>query len=238
MLSILLQIQLGTSDSAAAKAVTQAAEETAKQVDKLTLWELIQQGGFLMIPIALLSLITLFLFVERFIVLQRAGKSPDNLLNNVRDQIQSGKIDSALMLCKSNNTPDARMLEKGISRIGLTVDEIEKAMEGVGKKELSRIEKNVGILAVIAGIAPMFGFVGTITGVIKIFYNISLTDNISIGNISSGLYEKMITSAAGLIVGILAFVLYHYLNYQVDRIAKRMEATGLDFIDMLHEPSK
>jgi len=142
------------------------------------------------------------------------------------------------MLCKSNNTPDARMLEKGISRMGLTVDEIEKAMEGVGKKELSRIEKNVGILAVIAGIAPMFGFVGTITGVIKIFYNISLQDNISIGAISGGLYEKMITSAAGLIVGILAFVLYHYLNYQVDRIAKRMEATGLDFIDMLHEPSK
>ncbi|MFN5318001.1 MAG: MotA/TolQ/ExbB proton channel family protein [Bacteroidia bacterium] len=235
MLSILLQATTVLGDTSQ---VVQAAEETAKQVDKLTLWELIQQGGFLMIPIALLSLITLFLFVERFIVLQRAGKSPDNLLNNVRDQIQKGKVDSALMLCKSNNTPDARMLEKGISRMGLTVDEIEKAMEGVGKKELSRIEKNVGILAVIAGIAPMFGFVGTITGVIKIFYNISLQDNISIGAISGGLYEKMITSAAGLIVGILAFVLYHYLNYQVDRIAKRMEATGLDFIDMLHEPSK
>ena len=235
MLSILLQATTVLGDTSQ---VVQAAEETAKQVDKLTLWELIQQGGFLMIPIALLSLITLFLFVERFIVLQRAGKSPDNLLNNVRDQIQNGKVDSALMLCKSNNTPDARMLEKGISRMGLTVDEIEKAMEGVGKKELSRIEKNVGILAVIAGIAPMFGFVGTITGVIKIFYNISLQDNISIGAISGGLYEKMITSAAGLIVGILAFVLYHYLNYQVDRIAKRMEATGLDFIDMLHEPSK
>jgi biopolymer transport protein ExbB len=199
---------------------------------------MIQQGGVLMIPIGILSLITIFLFVERFIVLQRAGKSPDNLLNNVRDQIQGGNVNSALMLCKSNNTPDARMLEKGISRIGLKVEEIEKAMEGVGKKELSRIEKNVGILAVIAGIAPMFGFVGTITGVIKIFYNISLQDNISIGAISGGLYEKMITSAAGLIVGILSFVLYHYLNYQVDRIAKRMEATGLDFIDMLHEPSK
>lgn len=191
-----------------------------------------------MIPIGLLSLITIFIFVERFLVLNRAGKSPDNLLNNVRDQIQNGNVNGALVLCKSNNTPDARMLEKGISRIGLQVEEIEKAMEGVGKKELSRIEKNVGILAVIAGISPMFGFVGTITGVIKIFYNISLQDNISIGAISGGLYEKMITSAAGLIVGILSFLLYHYLNYQVDRIAKRMEATGLDFIDMLHEPSK
>jgi biopolymer transport protein ExbB len=236
MLSIILQAVVG-NDSLAAP-VAEAAAETAKQVDTLNLWQLIQQGGVLMIPIGLLSLITIFLFVERFIVLQRAGKSPDNLLNNVRDQIQSGNINSALMLCKSNNTPDARMLEKGISRIGLKVEEIEKAMEGVGKKELSRIEKNVGILAVIAGIGPMFGFVGTITGVIKIFYNISLQDNISIGAISGGLYEKMITSAAGLIVGILSFVLFHYLNFQVDRIAKRMEATGLDFIDMLHEPSK
>lgn len=236
MLSIILQAVVG-SDSLAAP-VAEAATETAKQVDTLNLWQLVQQGGVLMIPIGILSLITIFLFVERFIVLQRAGKSPDNLLNNVRDQIQGGNVNSALMLCKSNNTPDARMLEKGISRIGLKVEEIEKAMEGVGKKELSRIEKNVGILAVIAGIAPMFGFVGTITGVIKIFYNISLQDNISIGAISGGLYEKMITSAAGLIVGILSFVLYHYLNYQVDRIAKRMEATGLDFIDMLHEPSK
>ena len=236
MLSIILQAVVG-SDSLATP-VVEAAAETAKQVDTLNLWQLIQQGGFLMIPIGILSLITIFLFVERFIVLRRAGKSPENLLNNVRDQIQAGNINSALMLCKSNNTPDARMLEKGISRIGLKVEEIEKAMEGVGKKELSRIEKNVGILAVIAGIGPMFGFVGTITGVIKIFYNISLQDNISIGAISGGLYEKMITSAAGLIVGILSFVLYHILNFQVDRIAKRMEATGLDFIDMLHEPSK
>jgi biopolymer transport protein ExbB len=236
MISILLQAIVG-ADSLSTP-VKDAATETAKQVDTLNLWQMIQQGGVLMIPIGILSLITIFLFVERFIVLQRAGKSPDNLLNNVRDQIQGGNVNSALMLCKSNNTPDARMLEKGISRIGLKVEEIEKAMEGVGKKELSRIEKNVGILAVIAGIAPMFGFVGTITGVIKIFYNISLQDNISIGAISGGLYEKMITSAAGLIVGILSFVLYHYLNYQVDRIAKRMEATGLDFIDMLHEPSK
>jgi biopolymer transport protein ExbB len=236
MLGIILQAVVG-ADSLTTP-VAEAAAEAQTKVDTLNLWQMVQQGGFLMIPIGLLSLITIFLFVERYIVLKRAGKSPENLLNNVRDQIHGGNINSALMLCKSSNTPDARMLEKGISRIGLKVDEIEKAMEGVGKKELSRIEKNVGILAVIAGISPMFGFVGTITGVIKIFYNISLQDNISIGAISGGLYEKMITSAAGLVVGILAFVLYHVLNYQVDRIAKRMEATGLDFIDMLHEPSK
>jgi biopolymer transport protein ExbB len=235
-MGIFLQTVIGAADTTAQLA--QAAGTSMQKVDELSLWSLIQKGGWILIPIGLLSLVTVYIFVERWFVLMRAAKSPDNLLNNVRDQIHSGNIQSALMLCKSNNTPDARMLEKGISRIGLPVEEIERAMEGVGKKELSRIEKNVGILAVISGIAPMFGFVGTIMGVIKIFYNISLADNISIGLIAGGLYEKMITSAAGLIVGIISFVLFHYLNFTADRVAKRMEATGLDFIDMLHDPAR
>ena len=236
MMGIFLQAVVG-GDSLASP-VASAAAETVQKTDTLSLFDMVQKGGWLMIPIGLLSLITIYIFFERFIVLRRAGKDPENLLNNVRDQIHQGNIQGAIVLCKSNNTPDARMLEKGISRIGLTVDEIEKSMEGVGKKELGRIEKNIGILSIIAGIAPMFGFVGTILGVIKIFYNISLADNISIGLISGGLYEKMVTSAAGLIVGILSFVLYHYLNFTVDRIARRMESTSLDFIDMLHEPTR
>jgi biopolymer transport protein ExbB len=236
MMGIFLQAVVGADSLASAAA--SVATDTTQKTDTLSLFDMVQKGGWLMIPIGLLSLITIYIFIERFIVLRRAGQNPDNLLNNVRDQIHQGNIQGAIVLCKSNNTPDARMLEKGISRIGLTVDEIEKSMEGVGKKELGRIEKNIGILSIIAGIAPMFGFVGTILGVIKIFYNISLADNISIGNISEGLYEKMVTSAAGLIVGILSFVLYHYLNFTVDRIARRMESTSLDFIDMLHEPTR
>lgn len=139
MLGIFLQTVIG-GDSLAAP-VADAAAETAKQVDTLNLWEMVQKGGLLMIPIGLLSLVTIFIFVERLLVLSRAGKNTDNLINNVRDQIKNENINGALMLCKSNATPDARILEKGISRIGLQVDEIEKAMEGVGKKELSRIEK-------------------------------------------------------------------------------------------------
>ncbi|MCB0819950.1 MAG: MotA/TolQ/ExbB proton channel family protein [Bacteroidetes bacterium] len=235
MPGIFLQAVIGGDSLSAA---TDAVTEAAQKVDTLSVWDMIQKGGWIMIPIGLLSVVTLYIFVERFLVLRRAASNPDNLLNNVRDQIHQGNIQGAVVLCKSNNTPDARMIEKGLSRIGNSVDEIEKAMEGAGKKELSRIEKNVGVLAVIAGIAPMFGFVGTILGVIKIFYNIALADNISIGLIAGGLYEKMVTSAAGLIVGILAFVLFHYLNFMVDRIAKRMEASALDFIDMLHEPTK
>lgn len=236
MIGIFLQAVVG-ADSLRSAALSTAAD-SAQKTDTLSLFDMVQKGGWLMIPIGLLSLITIYIFIERFIVLKRAGQNPENLLNNVRDQIHQGNIQGAIVLCKSNNTPDARMLEKGISRIGLKVDEIEKSMEGVGKKELGRIEKNIGILSIIAGIAPMFGFVGTILGVIKIFYNISLADNISIGLISGGLYEKMVTSAAGLIVGILSFVLYHYLNFTVDRIARRMESTSLDFIDMLHEPTR
>lgn len=236
MLGIFLQAVVGV-DSLKSAALSTAAD-SAQKTDTLSLFDMVQKGGWLMIPIGLLSLITIYIFIERFIVLRRAGQNPENLLNNVRDQIHQGNIQGAIVLCKSNNTPDARMLEKGISRIGLKVDEIEKSMEGAGKKELGRIEKNIGILSIIAGIAPMFGFVGTILGVIKIFYNISLADNISIGLISGGLYEKMVTSAAGLIVGILSFVLYHYLNFTVDRIARRMESTSLDFIDMLHEPTR
>jgi len=235
MLGIFLQAVVG-GDSLA-QPLTQTAT-TGKQVDTLSLIDLIQMGGWILLPIGILSVITIYIFFERLLVLTRAAKNPENLLNNVRDQIHSGNIQSALMLCKSNSTPDAKMLEKGISRIGLSMDEIEKSMEAVGKKELGRIEKNLGILSVIAKISPMFGFVGTIMGVIKIFYNISLQDNISIGLIAGGLYEKMITSAAGLIVGIIAFVLYSYLSHIADGIARRMENTGLDFIDMLHEPTK
>lgn len=235
MLGIFLQTVVG-GDSLA-QPLTQTAT-TGKQVDTLSLLDLVQMGGWILVPIGVLSVITIYIFFERLLVLKRAAKNPENLLNNVRDQIHSGNIQSALMLCKSNSTPDAKMIEKGISRIGLSMEEIEKAMEAVGKKELGRIEKNLTILSVIAKIAPMFGFVGTIMGVIKIFYNISLQDNISIGLIAGGLYEKMITSAAGLIVGIIAFVLYSYLSHIADGIARRMENTGLDFIDMLHEPTK
>ena len=234
MLGILLQAVVGGDSLAQPISPTPGAP----QVDTLSLLDLVQKGGWILLPIGILSILTIYIFFERLFVLNRAAKNPENLLNNVRDQIHGGKIESALMLCKSNNTPDARMLEKGISRIGLSLEEIEKAMEGVGKKELGRIEKNVSILAVVAKIAPMLGFVGTIAGVIKIFYNISLADNISIGLIAGGLYEKMITSAAGLIVGIIAYVLHNYLTHVADRIARRMENTALDFIDMLHEPTK
>jgi biopolymer transport protein ExbB len=148
------------------------------------------------------------------------------------------KIDSALNLARTTNTPIARLLEKGIKRLGRPIKEIESAVENTGKLEIYKLEKNLAYLGIIAGIAPMLGFVGTISGVIKIFYNISLADNISIGLIAGGLYEKMVTSAAGLVVGIIAHIAFHFLNTMIDRVSFQLESTAVDFIDLLHEPSK
>jgi biopolymer transport protein ExbB len=191
-----------------------------------------------MIPLGLLSVLTLYFTIERYLVISKANKVDSGFMNNIRTLLLDSKIDAALNLCRSTNTPIARLLEKGIKRLGRPVKEIESAVENTGKLEIYKLEKNLSYLGIIAGIAPMLGFVGTISGVIKIFYNISLADNISIGLIAGGLYEKMITSASGLIIGILAHIAFHYLNTMIDRVSFQLESTAVDFIDLLHEPSK
>ena len=178
------------------------AATAAKQPQALNLLDLILKGGWVMVPIGILSVIAVFLMVERYITISRASKVDSGFMANIKAMLMDGKADAALSLCRSTNTPIARLLEKGIKRLGKPIKEIESAVENTGKLEIYKLEKNLSYLGIIAGIAPMFGFVGTISGVIKIFYNISLADNISIGLIAGGLYEKMITSAAGLIVGI------------------------------------
>ncbi|MNT20629.1 colicin uptake protein TolQ [compost metagenome] len=156
----------------------------------------------------------------------------------IRQYILSGNVDAAISVCKNNNTPIARMLQKGLVRIGKPIKEIEGSIENVGKLEVSKLEKNINILGIIAGIAPMLGFVGTISGVIRIFYNISLAGEINIGLVSGGLYEKMITSAAGLIIGIFAYIGHHILTMMVDRVILKMETDAIDFIDLLEEPTR
>lgn len=227
---MLLQVML---DSAKVAATT--ATDTQASIIFL---DLLMKGGIIMIPLLILSIITVFLTVERYLTISRAGKVDPNFMNNIRTLLLDNKIDAALNLCRSNNTPIARLLEKGIKRLGRPVKEIESAVENTGKLEIYKLEKNLSYLGIIAGIAPMFGFVGTIMGVIKIFYNISLADNISIGLIAGGLYEKMVTSATGLIVGIIAHIAFHFLNSMIDRVSFQLESTAVDFIDLLHEPSK
>jgi biopolymer transport protein ExbB len=160
-----------------------------------------------------------------------------NFMNQIQDMVQNGNIAGARSLCKNTDTPPARMLDKGLKKIGKPIEDIERALESAGKIEVYKLEKNLSILGTIAGIAPMFGFLGTIAGVIKIFYEINQANEISIGIVSGGLYEKMITSAAGLTVGIIAHAAYHFLLLKIDKEIFRMEATAIDFVDLLQEPT-
>ena len=200
--------------------------------------DLIIKGGWVMVPIGILAVLGLVIFFERYFTIRKASKNESNLMIQVRESIHSGNLQSAIAICRNSNTPLGRMLQKGLLRIGRPIKEIEGAIENVGKLEVAKLEKNIGILGIVAGIAPMFGFLGTIFGVIRIFYNISLTDNISMGAISGGLYEKMVTSAAGLSVGIVAYVCYHILNMMVDKVILSLETDAIEFIDLLEEPSK
>ncbi len=248
--SVFLQIVSGATS--AATQVIDTAKNVAVQASQmplpantevsnqasLSLLDLIMKGGIIMIPMGLLSILTIYFFFERFMTIGKASKLDRNFMNSIKDFIHNGNIDAAKSLCRNTTSPAARMIEKGVSRIGKPIKEIEEAMESVGKLELNRLEKNLSILSLIGRIAPIFGFIGTIAGVIKIFYDISLSDNISIGIISTGLYQKMITSASGLVVGLLAFVGYYILNAMLDKTINKMETASVEFIDLLQEPTK
>jgi biopolymer transport protein ExbB len=212
--------------------------QTMPTSEELRFIELLFKGGWVMLPLALLAFMGLVIFVERYLTIRKASKDEMNLMLQVKQSVKSAKLDSALAICRNSNTPLGRMLEKGLLRIGRPIKDIEGAIENVGKLEVSKLEKNISILGIIAGIAPMLGFVGTIIGVITIFHEVSVKGIIEIGTISGGLYVKMITSATGLIIGIIAYVLYHILNIMVDRIILKMETDAIEFIDLLEEPGK
>jgi biopolymer transport protein ExbB len=244
MMSFILQITptvaAAITDTAAAiqPAVTGIQTATELPPNEISLFEMVAKGGVIMIPLAILLLMSLYVMVERLLTISKASKKNATLLASVKDMINSGNLANARNMCKSVNTPEAIMLEQGISRIGQSMQEIREAMDKAGSSELNRLEKNMSILNITGRIAPMFGFIGTIIGVIKIFYDISVAKTVEIEVISSGLYQKMITSCGGLVVGVLAFVFYHWLNARIDKLAHRMEETQIAFLDMLNEPSK
>lgn len=219
------------------QAVTNAVSATPVPPE-LHFIDLLLKGGWVMIPLAFLAFLGLVIFTERYITIRKSSKDESNLMFQIKQNIQDGRLDSAIALCKNTKSPLARMLEKGLKRIGRPIKDIEGAIENTGKLEVSKLEKNIGILGIIAGIAPMLGFVGTIIGVITIFHDVSIKGAIEIGTISGGLYTKMITSATGLIIGIVAYVLYHILNMMVEKIILKMETDAIEFIDLLEEPGK
>ncbi|HLN73200.1 MAG: MotA/TolQ/ExbB proton channel family protein [Methylococcaceae bacterium] len=196
--------------------------------------DMMMKGGWLMIPLLLLSIITVFIFFDRYFFIKAHDKTDNHFFNNLKELIKEGKTDTAMALCNSADTSESRILAKGIANLGKPVNEIYHQMEMEGKLEVYKYESNLYFLGVIAGIAPMFGFIGTISGVIKIFYNISKADNISISLISGGLYEKLITSGVGLFIGIIAYIFYHFLNNKIDKMIQRWEYRSVRFIDLIN----
>ena len=185
--------------------------------------ELLMKGGFIMIPIILLSIFSIYLFIERFLYIRKSAVVDQDLIYNVIDELRNKRTEEALIHAKNDTTSLGRILESGLNQSGKTPKDAENYMEATANIEISEMEKNTGYLGIIAGIAPMLGFIGTIAGVIKIFYNISLADNISIGIIAGGLYQKMICSGTGLIVGVIAYSCYHYLQMMIDRYSIDMQ---------------
>jgi biopolymer transport protein ExbB len=213
-----------------------AIVETADQ--SMSILDLAMKGGVIMYPLALMWIVAIYIFVERLLTINKAGKVPESFMNNVKDLVVKGDVNGAKIVCSQNETPIARIIEKGILRIGKPIEAIEKSMENIGRLELYKLEKNLVILTIIAGVAPMFGFLGTIAGMIQTFFNISITSDITLGSIAGGIYVKMITSATGLIIGIMAYIGYSYLNAQIDKVVNKMEAASAEFIDVLHAPVK
>lgn len=184
----------------------------------------------------LLSFIAVYIFIERYLSFKSLAREDERVMQNLRANMGAGNIQTIQSICANSETPLARMVEKGLSRLGRPMPEIESAIENVGRVETFRLEKKVTYLSLIARIAPMFGFLGTIIGVIKIFYDISLSDNLSVGVISGGLYTKMLTSAGGLLVGIVAFLGYYFLTMMLDELVNKLEKRSIEFMDLLHAP--
>jgi biopolymer transport protein ExbB len=195
----------------------------------MSVLELMTKGGIVMIPILLFSMISVYVFIEKIIYVVKNSKAEKGISQKLLKELSEGRKEQALMICKNNNSL-GRIFENGIAKMGKPIQEVEDVMESAANIEIARMERRTGYLGIIAGIAPMLGFIGTISGVIKIFYNISLSDNISIGLIADGLYQKMICSATGLIVGVVAYAFYHYLQMQIDKFTTRIHEDVLVFI--------
>lgn len=195
------------------------------------------KGGWIMIPIIALSIIAVYIFFDRYFAIKKAGKFDTALLEKVKVYITNGKIDEAVMLCRSSSNPASRMLEKGISRIGRPLTDVSAAIENVGNLEISKLEKGLPVLASVAGGAPMLGFLGTVMGMIQAFYDMANAgNNIDVTLLSTGIYQAMVTTVAGLIVGIIAYFAYNILVTNVEKVVFKMEATTTEFMDLLNEP--
>jgi len=234
----LLQI---VGDTAAARRMADSllhAGQNGGAAAKMNLFDLVEKGGIIMIPLFLLLALAIFFFFERIIAINKASKLDANFMNMIRDNIHSSNISAARSLAKNTSGPVPRMIDKGLQRIGKPIDAIEKSMENVGQLEIYKMERNLGVLSLVYGIAPMLGFLGTIFGMLQLFYNISSSGEFTPAEISGGIFTKMITSASGLIIGLLGYIGYNFLNAQIDKNINKMESARAEFTDILQEPTR
>ena len=206
--------------------------------ETIRFFDLLFMGGWIMIPLGIMLLLAVYFFAERYIAIRNASRIDNNFMNIIRDHIVSGNVSAARSFAKNTNNPVARIIDKGIQRIGKPIDSIEKSMDSVGQLEMYHLEKNLAVLSFISKAAPIFGFVGTLIGLMQLFSNIHKANEVEIGVISQGIYTKLITSITGLVIGLVAYLAYSYLNTQIDKTANKMELASSDFLDVLQEPTR
>ncbi len=221
---------------------TEVAEAMLPEDKTLTVWQLVSSGGtggaIIMLTLLILSILAVYIIIERFLVIKKASKEDSSFMDQIKDHILDGKIDAAKSLCNSNASPIAKMIEKGVSRIGKPLSDISIAVENTGKIELNKLEKNLSTLATISGAAPMIGFLGTVIGMILVFHKMAAGGGgVDLQTLSDGIFTAMVTTVAGLIVGIIAYVGYNTLVARVEKIVFVMEARTVEFLDILHEPA-
>ncbi len=225
-------LQVQTAADSLSKALPPVAPKEMHVID------LIMQGGLIMIPLLILSVGTVFVFVERWMAIKKATQVDDNFMNIVRDNILSGNVTAARNFARNTANPVGRMIDKGLQRIGKPIDSIENSMENVAQLEMYKLERNVNILSVISKVAPIFGFVGTLVGLMQLFFNINATGEYELSTIAGGIYTKLITSISGLVIGMIAYLFHNILHTQVEKAANKMEGSAADFLDVLQEPTR
>jgi biopolymer transport protein ExbB len=233
-LNFFLQSSTVVSDTLSNAAANATA--TPNTTDSVSYLDFLLKGGIMIIPIIILLFFCIYVIVERYLSIKKATKQDENMINDVRIQLKSGKIDNAIMMCGRGNTASGNIIKSGISIIGRPISEIESVMEKTANVEIAEMEKGLGYLGLISGIAPILGFIGTISGVIKIFHTISNTGNLNIQTISGGLYEKMISSGAGLVVGVVAYSAYHLFNMMIDHFSLKVQKQTLEIINVIQQP--
>ncbi len=241
LISLLLQ-QLttgSTTDSTPETVQSMGEAPAAVQSIEVSVLDLLIEGGwYIMLPLAVMSVVALYVFFERLMAIRNAEKVAPDFMNKIKDYVSSGNFASARNLCATSNTPMARMLDKGISRIGKDLKDISVAIENIGKLEIYSLEKNLGVLATVAGAAPMLGFLGTVIGMVNVFLDMEQAGTVRVEDISGGTKQAMITTIVGLIVGIIAYMAYNHLVSKVSKVINKMEATTIEFIDILEEPAQ